>query len=266
MNIVQAEEMFVQKMKSRNWSQATIKNYTSQIRIFLAQFKDRDRARNITADEIEKYMLEKVNINTRKHCRCAINAFYKMCVNQPNKLRFIPYPKKERNLPKVINREFLVARIHEIQNLKHKAIIALAYSVGLRVSEVINLKIEDIDSTQMIIMIRQAKGKKDRLVPMSEFVLKTLREYYLDYKPKIYLFNGQFINQYSSKSCNEIVKKYLGSQYHFHLLRHSGLTAMMENGVDIRVIQGVAGHSSVKTTQIYTHLSTQLLNQVKTAI
>lgn len=138
----------------------------------------------------------------------------------------------------------------------------LAYSVGLRVSEVINLKITDIDSSRMIITIRQAKGKKDRVVPLSPNVLNVLREYFKEFKPKVFLFNGQFDPQYSATSCNAIVKQYLGNRYHFHLLRHSCFTNLLEGGTDLRIIQKIAGHASSKTTEIYTHVSTQLLHKV----
>ena len=144
----------------------------------------------------------------------------------------------------------------------------LAYSCALRVSEVINLKIEDIDSKRMLITIRNSKGRKDRMVVLSPTLLETLRDYYKQYRPKKYLFNGQnhFNLRYSSGSCNELVKKYIGKEYHFHLLRHSGATAMLENGTDISIIQKILGHNNIKTTMIYTHVSTSILSKIKTPI
>lgn len=115
-------------------------------------------------------------------------------------------------------------------------------------------------------MIRQAKGRKDRIVPLSTTTLYTLREYFKRYKPKEYLFNGQFSLQYSQTSCNQIVKKYLGSDYHFHQLRHSNATALLESGTDLRIIQKVLGHSSSKTTEIYTHVSRATINKIQTPI
>jgi integrase/recombinase XerD len=175
-------------------------------------------------------------------------------------------PRKEKVLPRIINSETLLSSINSIQNLKHKAIISLAYSVGLRVSEVINLRISDIDSKRMIIHIHQAKGRKDRIVPLSPSILKLLREYYLMFKPKEFLFNGQNSLQYSANSCNAIVKRYLGTDYHFHLLRHSCFTHLIENGTDCRIIQKLAGHSSIKTTEIYTHVSTNVLKRINLPI
>jgi site-specific recombinase XerD len=157
-------------------------------------------------------------------------------------------------------------RISKIENLKHKAIISLAFSTGMRVSEIINLKISDIDSKRMIININQAKGRKDRIVPLSPKILELLRLYYKENKPKDYMFNGQNSQQYSSESCNKLVKKYIGNSFHFHLLRHSCFTSLLECGTDLRIIQSIAGHQNVKTTEIYTHVTTNLLNKVNLPI
>jgi len=156
--------------------------------------------------------------------------------------------------------------ISNIDNLKHKAIISIAYSVGLRVSEVINLMITDIDSKRMIIYINKAKGNKDRIVPLSPDILNLLRIYYKKHKPSLYLFEGQYKNQYTACSCNKIIKKYLGTEYHFHMLRHSSFTYLLESGVDLRIIQRLAGHKNSKTTEIYTHVSTDLLKQINLSI
>jgi site-specific recombinase XerD len=176
-------------------------------------------------------------------------------------------PKSEKKLPRVIDKQFLLDKINKIENLKHKSIITLAYSTGIRVSEVCNLKIEDIDSKRMLIHIKNGKGRKDRFVPLSPIVLNLLREYFKVYKPKEYLFNGQGNNlQYSHRSCNEIVKKYIGEEYHFHLLRHSQATALLEAGTDLRIIQKCLGHANVKTTEIYTHVSNQILSKINLPI
>lgn len=172
-------------------------------------------------------------------------------------------PRSEKRLPQVIDKEFLLDKINEIENLKHKTIISLAYSTGMRISEVLNLKITNIDSKRMIINILNSKFNKDRIVPLSQKILDLLRKYFIEYKPKEQLFNGQNNSlKYSKSSCNQIVKKYIGEHYHFHLLRHSFATALLESGVDLRIIQKLLGHSSVKTTEIYTHVSTNLLNNI----
>ena len=126
--------------------------------------------------------------------------------------------------------------------------------------------IEDIDSKRMLIHIKNAKGRKDRIVPLSPNVLNLLREYFKQYKPTEYLFNGQTINQYSVRSCQEIYKKYIELSGHIHTLRHSCATNLLENGTDLKIIQKILGHSSVKTTEIYTHVSNQILSKVNLPI
>ncbi len=264
MDIVQANKIFVQRMQSKNWSISTIKNYASQVNCFLQNFASRDRARNITANEIEQYLLTKVKVNTRNHARCGITAFYKLVINQPMKLAHIPFPKKEKKLPQPIDANDVQKLLQVCTNVKHKAIIALLYGCGLRVSEVINLKIADIDSTKNIINIIAAKGKKDRQVMLDASMLQLLRSYYKAYTPQLYLFNGQFEPQYSERSINQFLKKYaamagIKQRIHAHLLRHCFATHSLEQGTDIKIIQKLLGHNNIKTTEIYTHISTALI-------
>jgi integrase/recombinase XerD len=272
MDIVQAEDLFVQKMISKNWSNATIKNYASQIRLFLNEYKERDRARNITSTEIEQYLLSKIQINTRNHSRCAINAFYKLVINQPEKLRFIPYPKKEQKLVEYITAEEVQRIISVCDNLKHKTIIVLTFSCGLRVSEVLNLRPKDIDSSRMLINIIQSKGRKDRQVQLPQSLLELLRLYWKEYNPKGgYLFEGQFEPKYSEKSINQFLKKYaklasIKRNIHCHLLRHGFATESLEMGTDIRLIQKLLGHNSIKTTLRYTHVSSNLIAKTPSPI
>ena len=132
----------------------------------------------------------------------------------------------------------------------------------MRVSEVLNCKITDIDSKRMLVNVINGKGRKDRIVPLTLNTLYILRAYFKQYTPKEYLFNGSKSLQYSSTSCNKIVKKYLGEDLHMHILRHSALTHMLEAGVELRVLQVLAGHSSSKTTEIYTHVSTEIISKL----
>lgn len=263
MNIGKYVKMYSEDLKFKKYSENTIKNYASQVDLFLKHFNNSvTKPSEISEKSIKQYLMLAQTTNSMKHRISAIKLFYELTGKQPLKFKYIKYPKSEKHLPQVIDADYLRLKINRITNLKHKAIIMLAYSVGLRVSEVINLKISDIDSQRMIISINQAKGKKDRVTPLSLNVLNTLREYYKEFKPKIFLFNGDKKPQYSETSCNQIVKKYLGKKYHFHLLRHSCFTALLENGTDLRIIQKLAGHSSSKTTEIYTHVSTALLNKI----
>jgi integrase/recombinase XerD len=262
MKISNFAETFERDLKLKNYADSTIKNYVCQIHMFLKYFESKDSPKHISSDEIKDYLLTAKEVNSQRHMHSAIKLFYKYTVHQPQKFRYIEYARSEKKLPKVISKKYLIDKISAISNIKHKAILSLTYSTGMRVSEVIHLKLSDIDSRRMIIMIRNAKGAKDRMVPLSENILSLLRQYYKLYHPKVYLFNGQGNEMYSEKSCNEIVKKYLGTEYHFHLLRHSCFTAMLESGIDTRIIQKIAGHNNIKTTEIYTHVSTDLLSSI----
>jgi site-specific recombinase XerD len=118
----------------------------------------------------------------------------------------------------------------------------------------------------MLIKIVKSKGHKDRYVPLSEYILILLRNYFKEYKPEIYLFNGQKTLNYSSTSCNKLVKKYIDNKYTFHTIRHSCFTHMLESGIDIKIIKELAGHSNIKTTEIYLHLSNKFISKIKTNI
>lgn len=263
MNIPKYIELYRKDLLLMNYATNTIENYVCQVHIFLKEVQvNFTEPAKVNEQAIKDYLLRFKTVNTLKHAQCAIKLFYKQTIKQPQKFKSIPYPKKEKKLPKVIDKEYLLNCIESIENKKHKAIISLAYSTGMRVSEVCNLLINDIDSKRMIITIRQAKGRKDRIVALSEKILSILREYYIEYKPKEYLFNGQFDLKYSHRSCNQLVKKYIGKEHHFHELRHSNATALLEAGTDLRIIQKHLGHSCTKTTEIYTHVSTNVLQKM----
>lgn len=257
---------FRNTLKSKNYSPRTIDNYELHLSNFL-KFTDKPRS-HISLVSAEKYMLyiKDKSYSKKNQAISSIKLYYKFILNKELKTNKIERPRKEKRLPQIIDKQFLLLQISKIKNLKHKAVISLGYSVGLRVSEVINLKIKDVDSKRMIITIRQAKGRKDRIVPLSQGILLLLRTYFKQHKPIEYLFNGQKELRYSATSCNKIVKKYLGQDAHFHLLRHSAFTHLTEQGVDIRAIQKLAGHASSKTTEIYAQVSTQVLHNLPLAI
>ncbi len=263
MNIPKYVEMYRNDLRLKNYSDNTIKNYSCQVEIFLKHFDTQfTEPSKINEQSIKNWLLQFKTRNAMCHSISALKLFYTKTIKQPLKFKYIEYPRSEKKLPQIIEKEYLLEQIAKIQNKKHKAIISLAYSTGMRVSEVCNLLISDIDSKRMIITIRQSKGRKDRIVALSEKVLEILREYFKEYKPKEYLFNGQFELKYSHRSCNQIVKQYLGKEYHFHQLRHSNATALLEAGTDIRIIQKHLGHASSKTTEIYTHVSTATLQSM----
>jgi len=272
MNILSHSEKFEKELRLKNYCDATVLNYVSQIKFFLSKFSDKKEPRDISSDEIKNYLLKTIQINTRRHQHSAIKLFYKFAIHQPLKFKHIEYARKEKKLPQPLEASEIQDIINVCTNLKHKAIICLAYACGLRVSEIINLKITNIDSKGMVINIIQAKGKKDRIVPLPQSLLELLRRYFKEYKPKEYLFNGQNdAPQYSERSINLFLKALaikagIIKNVHIHLLRHSYATHGLEQGTDIRYIQEILGHSSPKTTQIYTHVSRKAISNIKSPI
>ena len=256
-----------QKFIYLNYSEKTKENYIPHIKKFL-DFLGNKQIIHCNSKYFQTYLdnYKFSSVSQQNQVINAIRFLYKYGLNKKYDKVSFQRPRSEKKLPQVIDKDFILEKISKIENKKHKAIISLAFSTGMRVSEIINLKITDIDSERSLINIIKAKGNKDRIVPLSEKIRLIHREYYKEYCPKVYLFNGQFQPQYSSKSCNNIVKKYLGENYHFHTLRHSSFTALLENGTDLRIIQSIAGHSSSKTTEIYTHVSKNLLNKVQLPI
>jgi integrase/recombinase XerD len=259
-------EICKQKLKYLNYSERTINMYLNYIQKFLMNV-DVEPSR-LTSKDFQYYLdnYKFSSVSQQNQVINAIRFLYKFGLNKRYDKVSFKRPKSEKKLPQVIDKNFILHKLSKIENIKHKSILTLTYSVGLRVSEIVNLKIEDIDSKRMIIHIKNAKGRKDRIVPLSQKVLELLRNYFKEYRPKEYLFNGQTTPKYSIKSCQNIFKKYIDENSHIHILRHSCFTNLLESGTDLMVIQKIAGHTSVKTTQIYTHVSKQLLSKVNLPI
>jgi integrase/recombinase XerD len=261
-------EIFTEKLRYKNYSPRTIDVYKSYLKNFLQLNNIKDPYQT-TTNQIVKF-LESYNFKStsqqNQYIGC-LKLFARYILNKKDiHLSKIERPKSEKKLPRVIDGEYIKSQLYKIENTKHRAILTLTYSVGLRVSEIVNLKIEDIDSKRMLIHIKNAKGRKDRIVPLSQTVLELLREYFKEYKPIEYLFNGQNGGKYSIGSCQKIYKKYIDNKTSIHTLRHSSFTNLLETGTDLRVIQKIAGHSSSKTTEIYTHVSTEILSKVNLPI
>jgi integrase/recombinase XerD len=250
-----------------NYSPRTRDNYLSHIKPFLESLNNKQII-HCNSSDFQSYLdnYKFTSISQQNQVINAIRFLYKEILNKKYDKVSFKRPRSEKKLPKVIDSEFILSKLNLIENPKHKTILTLTYSVGLRVSEIINLKIEDIDSKRMIIHIKNAKGRKDRIVPLSQIVLELLREYWRNFKPKVYLFNGQNSLKYSIGSCQKIYKKYIDDKSSIHTLRHSSFTNLLESGTDLRIIQKIAGHSSSKTTEIYTHVSNQMLSRVKLPI
>lgn len=252
-------------------SQSTHDNYISQVKSFLWRFRDETEPKSIPNDKIKEWLLEAKTINTRKHRLCALNSFYSLTVRMPEKVGKIPYPKSEKKLPIVLSIDEIQRMFNVCENKKHKVILALLYSCGLRVSELINLKWSHIDQERMIINIIQAKGGKDRQVMLTPELIPLLEDYYNEYLPKDYVLNGQFSIQYSERSVGEVIKQLaekagINKRVYTHLMRHCSFTHMVEAGTDINLIQKIAGHSSVKTTNIYLHISHNHISKIQSPL
>lgn len=269
MNIGKYIEMYSNDLKLKNYSQNTIDNYCSQVKCFLTHFESvATKPSEISEAKIKEWLLLANSINGRKHRLSAVKLFYKYTGKQPLKFKHIEYPRSDKKMPVVLSQQEIQAMFTACENTKHKVILALLYSCGLRVSELINLRWKDIDRSRMIINIIKAKGNKDRQVMLDASLIPLLEKYYHEYHSKDFVLNGQNMPQYSDRSVGEVVKQLAmragikNKRVHTHLMRHCAFTHMVENGTDINLIQKLAGHSNVKTTMLYTHLSHNLISNI----
>lgn len=253
MNTLTKLEIFNANLKTKNYSQRTIEQYSSIIQKFISHYKKSPE--NITSDEIVLYLSDLKSSSSKRQHVGALRNFYTHVIGQPNKFARIPYPKKEKKLPQIMSKQVLVERISSIGNMKHRMIVSVLYGSGIRLSELLDLRITDIDGDRKTIFVRHGKGGKDRCVPISEKLIQDLREYYRQYRPKSFLFEGQFGGRYSSTSVQNVCRKHM--KCNPHLLRHANLTHLIESGVHISEVSKRAGHSKIETTHsTYSHIAT----------
>lgn len=265
----------IDHLKLKAYSESTIRTYKNEFGNFLQAIKQRS-AESITIDELRRYLLYclgplKLTENTVHSRLNALKFYYEQVLGREKFFFEIPRPKKPIKLPKVISEEKVLEALLGMANLKHKTILLLAYSAGLRVSEVVNIKPVDIDSHRMQIRINRAKGKKDRMVTLSAHLLPLLRSYYIAYKPKIWLFEGQYGENYGERSAQMLFhqafkKLNLPAQFSFHSLRHSYATHLLDNGTDIAYIQKLLGHNDIKTTLRYAQVSTKDVGKIESPL
>jgi site-specific recombinase XerD len=270
MNISEHIRFFEQEMGRRNYSANTISIYSSNLKGFFGQ-STKDHPKNINETDIREFLGKFDEPNTQRSYHSAIKKFYEVCLGQSEKFKYIPYARKNKKLPIVLSQEEVQRMFNACINTKHKVILALLYSTGLRVSELINLKWKHIDRSRMIINIIQAKGNKDRQVPLPEMLIPLLTKYYREYKSVDFVLNGQTELQYTDRSVGEVVKQLaakagIDKRVYTHLMRHCSFTHMVEMGTDIKLIQKIAGHSSSKTTDIYTHISHNIVSKIQSPI
>jgi len=271
----QSLRIFIDTLQLKGYSPSTIKTYRSELLQLLIILK-KTSIETLTEDRIRSYILYCINhlklSENSLHSRInAIKFYFEKVLKKDKFFIDIPRPKKQLILPKTIHKTQLKKMFDLTPNIKHNTILKLSYGMGLRVSEIVNLKIKDIDSKNMQVFIERAKGKKDRYVNLPESVLMQLRNYFTEYKPIEYLFEGQYGGKYSARSAQQVFKNALkkakiNKDVGIHSLRHSFATHLLENGTDIRFIQELLGHKDIKTTLIYTQVSDNSIRKIKSPL
>lgn len=254
-------KIFERELRLLNRSEKTIQSYSKQFKLFLNYFKD-DDIRYLSEDKIKDYILLLHSIygySAIVHATSSIKFWYLKLNGRKRKLN-LPLPKKPKTLPIILSIDEVMKMIKLTINLKHRAILETVFCHGLRRSELINLKITDIDSSNMLLIIKQSKGLKDRDIPLSSDCLETLRLYFNAFRPKLYLFNGENNLQYSESSLDRVVKNAakranINKKVSPHSLRHAFASYLVSQNISLIKIKDWMGHSSVKSTEIYTHIN-----------
>ena len=266
---------FEEKMTLKRLSISTIKLYKSCFAQFLFFYNDK-HPQDITHDEIIKYMIhrikvDKISIGVQNNFINAIKCYYEFVLDRERTYYDLQRPKRPIQLPNVLSQEEAVKLFDAVSNIKHKCILITIYSAGLRISEVVNLRLSDIRRTDNSIFIKAGKGKKDRYTMLSQTLIAYLDNYFKDYQPAYWLFEGQTGGQYSVRSVQNILrdavaKSGVNPYATVHTLRHSFATHLVLSGLDIITLQKLLGHESPVTTEIYIHLSKQHIKQIQSPL
>jgi len=272
---IEVPKDFVLFMKRRRYSENTIKIYCSFLKGFMA-YIDPKSLSAVSLNDIVRYQdylvnRKKVAVSTQNQAINALKCYYENIAGWDKFTYTISRPRKEKQLPKVISESDVLRMIRICDNLKHKFIISMLYAAGLRMSELLNLRKQDILIEKNIIFVRSGKGKKDRTTLLAEHLKPMLYQYLKSYKPNYWLFEGPNRSKYSSSSVNSIIKTMskragITQNVSAHMLRHSFATHLLEQGLDLRYIQQLLGHGSSKTTEIYTHVSSKALANIKSPL
>ena len=265
---------YIEKLQVLRYSKNTLHTYVSMFEEFINYYAEKDLL-SIDENDIRDFLTHLVergvSYSYQNQSINAIKFYYEIVLGLPNRYYHIDRPRKQERLPLVLSVEEVQQLISLTTNIKHKAILMCIYSAGLRMSELLNLKLTDILSDRKLILVRNGKGKKDRTTLLGTKTLEILRVYYLEYKPEEYLFEGQKGGKYSATSVQRVFKKALSlakirKPATVHTLRHSFATHLLEKGTNLRYIQTLLGHSSPKTTEIYTRVSTVDIEDIKNPI
>jgi len=262
----------IEEMHLGNYSHHTERRYLSAVEQFAVYFGKSPEL--MGQEEVREYLLylvedRRVAWGTYNITLCALRFLYHKTLKRDQLLQGIPCPKGEKHLPVVLSRDEVRRFFTATDTLKQRALLMCAYAAGLRISELVALRIEDVDSERMSLHVRLGKGKKDRYIPLSTNLLKLLREYWKEYRPETWLFPGQpkhtpITDNAVAGYCRTVRERAkLGKQVTIHTLRHSYATHLMEAGADLRTIQMLLGHRSIQTTARYTHVSHKLLETVQ---
>ncbi|MBP7103325.1 MAG: site-specific integrase [Bacteroidales bacterium] len=271
--IVELLEKYRNWMEHKRYSRNSIDSYTDAVKRFLT-FMYPKKAHEIEAKDMVRFVNEyiiinKYSISYQNQIINGVKLFYKEVFHAKLNIEKLERPRRQYKLPNVLSKDEVKMILSSLENKKHYTMLSLIYACGLRRSELINLKPENIDSKRHFLLIINSKGKKDRVIPISDKIIELLREYYKMYKPKKWLFEGQFPEmQYSETSLQKILKNALiiakiKKPVTLHWLRHSYATHLLENGTDLRYIQELLGHKNSKTTEIYTHVTEKSLLKIK---
>ncbi|WCM43174.1 site-specific integrase [Flavobacterium sp. CBA20B-1] len=271
----QALTLFLEQLELKAYSSNTIKAYLNEFAHLLSTIKQHN-VDDLSPDQLKSYFLYCLKKEQTKERKMngkinAIKFYFEQVLHRPKMFFDIPRPKKPQTLPKHLSKPEIKRIFNSVKNPKHLLILKMVYGMGLRLSEVVNLKIEDINSDDMLVRIEGAKGKKDRVVNLPNSVLQEMRAYYKEFQPKHYLFNGQYGGRYSDRSVQNIFKTAMKNagihkRIGVHGLRHSYATHLLESGADLRYIQELLGHYNIKTTQIYTHVSHFSKSKIKSPL
>lgn len=264
---------FTSYLRSTRYSENTVKTYVDALKIFFRFFSDKNHNEIDNFDIIHfnnEYILKKnFSESYQNQVINSLKLFFKVVENKNLNPELIRRPKRSKTLPNVLSKEEVKSILNSLTNTKHIAMLSLIYSCGLRCGELLKLKPEHIDSNRKVIILKNSKGKKDRIAPLSIKTIEMLREYFKEYRPKLYLFEGQTPStMYDVRSLQQVMKNavnkaFINKPATLHWLRHSYATHLLENGTDLRYIQEILGHSSSKTTEIYTHVSNKSIQQIK---
>jgi len=260
----------IEELQIRGFAPGTQKGYLSCVAKFARHFgRSPDE---LGQDDVRAFLLHLVNEEKVSHgvlinFVSSLRFLYKITLQRPWDLQTIPYPRREKHLPEIPTREEILHLLGCVRNLKHRAILMSCYAAGLRVAEAVRLKPTDIDSSRMVIYVRQGKRRKDRVVPLSKTLLEFLRTYWRAVRPQGWLFPGRYGQHLSVRVAQHALKRArlvsgLKRPITVHTLRHGFATHLLEAGTNLRTLQLLLGHASLRTTSIYTHVSTRELRSI----